>query len=279
MIGRALPKASVDTVTTESRLGAESAVRHLHAAGRRRIGFVNGPRETHAGRAHATPATRKVSASVGLELDESLVEEGDDFTVEPGRAATVRLLERASPDAIFCANDLIATGALTALHDANLAVPGDVAVVGMDNTYLCDVVYPRLTSVDTQAARRGREAAELLVKRIEQPTRRVRIVDVPPTPGRPRDLRSGGDVVTAIPEPGRRLDRFLSRRGSVGVGLSRTEALVLLVPRCCRSSSSASRRSCAASTSASPTHTRATGSRPTSSACRTSARSSTTACS
>jgi LacI family transcriptional regulator len=50
----------------------------------------------------------------------------------------------------------------------------------MDNTYLCDVVYPRLTSVDTQAARRGREAAELLVKRLEQPTRRVRIVDVPP---------------------------------------------------------------------------------------------------
>jgi LacI family transcriptional regulator len=51
----------------------------------------------------------------------------------------------------------------------------------MDNTYLCDVVYPRLTSVDTQAARRGREAAGLLMKRLEHPTRRVRVLDIPPS--------------------------------------------------------------------------------------------------
>lgn len=179
VIGRALPKPKVDTVTTESRLGAEAAVRHLHAHGRRRIAFVNGPRETTPGASRHLGYVEGLRA-VGLELDETLVEEGEDFTVEPGRAATERLLKRAKPDAIFCANDLIATGALTALHDANLAVPGDVAVVGMDNTYLCDVVYPRLTSVDTQAARRGRDAAELLMKRLEHPSRRVRIVDVPP---------------------------------------------------------------------------------------------------
>ena len=100
--------------------------------------------------------------------------------VEPGRAATARLLQRERPDAILCTNDLLATGALSALHDAGLAVPGEVAVVGMDNSPLCDVVYPRLTSVDLGAARARLAAAELLMKRIEQPTRRARTLDVTP---------------------------------------------------------------------------------------------------
>ncbi len=89
VIGRALPKARVDTVTTETRAGAEAAVRHLHAAGRRRIGLVNGPRETTPGALRYAGYAAGLRA-VGLELDDRLVEMGEDFTVEPGRAATVQ---------------------------------------------------------------------------------------------------------------------------------------------------------------------------------------------
>ena len=155
-------------------------MRHLYSAGRRRIAFVNGPSETLPGKMRLDGYADGLRACKAA-FDERLVEIAEGFTVEPGRAATVRLLERERPDAIFCANDLIATGALTALHDAGLDVPGDVAVIGMDNTYLCDVVYPRLTSVDIGASRRGHAAAELLMKRIELPSRRARIIDVPPT--------------------------------------------------------------------------------------------------
>jgi LacI family transcriptional regulator len=169
----------VDTVRTDSRAGATEAVRHLYAAGRRRIGFVNGPPETVPGGARHRGYAEGLR-SVGLELDESLIETGEDFTMDPGRAATGRLLERERPDAILCANDLIATGALTALHDTGLEVPADVAVVGMDNTSLCDVVYPRLTSVDLGAVRRGEAAARLLLQRIDRPSRRARTIDVPP---------------------------------------------------------------------------------------------------
>ena len=180
VIGRASQGARVDTVQTDSRVGAAEAVRHLHSAGRRRIAFVNGPSETLPGKMRLDGYADGLRACKAA-FDERLVEVAEGFTVEPGRAATVRLLERERPDAIFCANDLIATGALTALHDAGLDVPGDVAVIGMDNTYLCDVVYPRLTSVDIGASRRGHAAAELLMKRIELPSRRARIIDVPPT--------------------------------------------------------------------------------------------------
>jgi LacI family transcriptional regulator len=179
VLGRPTSGVRVDTVRVNSRRGAAEAVRHLHAARRRRIAFVNGPDGT-------VPAgIRRLGyldglAACGIEPDEALVEEADDFTVGPGRAAAARLLERARPDAIFCANDLIAIGALAALRDAGLRVPDDVSVVGMDNTYLCDVTCPPLTTIDLGAAQRARMAGELLLARIERPSRNARTLGVEP---------------------------------------------------------------------------------------------------
>ena len=108
------------------------------------------------------------------------MEVADDFMTGPGRRATERLLARGRPDAIFCANDLLAVGALAALRDARLSVPGDVAVVGMDNTALAEVAWPALTSVDLGSAERARVAAELLFRRIENPKRTPQTVSVEP---------------------------------------------------------------------------------------------------
>jgi LacI family transcriptional regulator len=179
VIGRTTKGARFDTVRANSRRGAAEAVRHLHEGGRRRIAFVNGPQET------VPAASRRLGyldglRACGLERDDSLCETASDFTIEPGREATARLLERIRPDAIFCANDLMAIGALAALREAGLEVPRDVAVVGMDNTYLCDVSYPPLTTIDLGAAERARIAAELLLKRIERPSRKARTVGAAP---------------------------------------------------------------------------------------------------
>lgn len=179
VIGPATNRTHVDTVRGNSRRGAAEAVRHLRARGRTRIALLNGPRGT------LPAASRRLGyldglRSAGVRRDDLLIEDADDFTMEPGRQAAERLLTRARPDAVLCANDLLAIGALAALRGAGLAVPEDVAVVGMDNTYLCELTAPPLTTIDLGAAERARTAAELLVERLEHPEREPRTVDVAP---------------------------------------------------------------------------------------------------
>jgi LacI family transcriptional regulator len=179
VIGRPVKDSPVDTVRANSRRGAAEAVRHLHAAGRRRIALLNGPPHTAPGSSRRLGYLDALR-SCGLERDDALIEVADDFMVEPGRRATVRLLERTRPDAIFCANDLLAAGALAALREADLGVPGDVALVGMDNSVLAEHTWPPLTTIDLGSAERARIAAELLLKRIERPGRPTRTVGVEP---------------------------------------------------------------------------------------------------
>ena len=179
VIGNPTKGAKVDTVRANSRAGAAEAVRHLHANGRRRIALVNGPEQTAPGSARRLGYLDAIRAC-GLARNDELIEVADDFMIEPGREAVERLLARTTPDAIFCANDLLALGALSALRAAGLDVPRDVALVGMDNTNLSLVTSPPLTTVDIGSGERARIAAELLLLRIAQPGRRVRSVGVEP---------------------------------------------------------------------------------------------------
>ena len=179
VIGRPAKGTPVDTVHAHSRKGAAAAVRHLCATGRSRIAFVNGPEHTVPG------ASRRLGyldglRSCGLERDDALIEVASDFMAEPGRRAAEALLDRVRPDAILGANDLLAVGVLAALHERGLEVPGEVALAGMDDSALCELTWPSLTSVDLGSAARARIAAELLLDRIEEPDREPRLVGVDP---------------------------------------------------------------------------------------------------
>ncbi|MBA2331407.1 MAG: LacI family DNA-binding transcriptional regulator [Actinobacteria bacterium] len=179
VIGGPRSDAITDTVHAFSRKGARDAVLHLCGLGRSRVAFVNGPQ-------HTTPGASRRRGYLdglrfcGLARDDSLIEVASDFMIEPGRVAAERLLERERPDAILCANDLLAIGALSALRDAGLEVPGDVALVGMDNIPLSRITFPPLSTVDLGSAERARIAAELLLDRIESPGREPQVVGVEP---------------------------------------------------------------------------------------------------
>ena len=179
VIGRPTVGTPVDTVRAYSRKGAAEAVRHLHAVGRTRIAFVNGPTHTVSGSSRRRGYLDGLR-SCGLPRDDELIEVAADFMVEPGRHAAELLLARVRPDAILCANDLLAVGVLAALRDAKLEVPEQVALVGMDNTDLSALTWPALTTVDLGSFERARIAAELLLARIEEPGRDAQVVGVEP---------------------------------------------------------------------------------------------------
>ncbi len=175
VIGQLPDEVQVDNVRTDSRTGIALAVDHLVSGGRKRIAFINGPLDTVPGAARDS-GYREAMRRHGLE---HRIEVGE-FQYEAGRVAAERLLGSGQPDAIICANDLIAVGALHALLVAGVRVPQDVALVGMDDTELARMSYPQISSVSLGSAARGRLAAQLLLERIKDPALKARRELVPP---------------------------------------------------------------------------------------------------
>ncbi|WP_157245569.1 LacI family DNA-binding transcriptional regulator [Nonomuraea typhae] len=179
IIGQVPEGTRVDNVRADSRTGVKLALDHLHALGRRRIALVNGPLDTVPGAARAAAYAEALDA-LGLPYDEELVEIGDFYRPDGARAVAALLARRPDVDALMCANDLIALGALDVLRASGRRVPADVAVVGMDDTDLAAASWPSLTSVSLGSAERGKAAAELLLDRLQHGEREPRLVTVAP---------------------------------------------------------------------------------------------------
>jgi LacI family transcriptional regulator len=176
--GNVPAKAGVDTVRANSPKGILLAIEHLIAQGRKEIAFVNGPADTVPGTARAkgfADALKQFKLRSAGEI------EAADFTFAAGRAAGKKLFAKNRPGAVLCANDLLAVGVMHELAGYGLDVPGDVAVVGMDDSELAEQCFPPLTSVNLGSAERGRRAAELLLARIEDNTRTPRRIVVQPS--------------------------------------------------------------------------------------------------
>ncbi|MBW5484242.1 LacI family DNA-binding transcriptional regulator [Streptomyces bambusae] len=158
-------------VDADNRAGARAAVRHLLGLGRRRIAHLAGPQDQTsaadrlAGYRDALPPGMPERVAPG------------DFTVEGGLAAMRRLLADrpgpapdAGPDAVFAANDLMASGAIRALREHGRTVPGDVAVVGFDDTEgVATATDPPLTTVRQDVEGMGGHMARLLLDTLAAP--------------------------------------------------------------------------------------------------------------
>jgi len=103
-----------------------------------------------------------------------------DFSEMGGYDAMKRLISH-QPDAVFVASDMMAFGALRALREAGLAVPGDIAVVGFDDIPLTASSDPPLTTVRQSMYRLGDVAAKTLIDLINNPGRRRAVSSWPPS--------------------------------------------------------------------------------------------------
>jgi DNA-binding LacI/PurR family transcriptional regulator len=163
VIGRAMRSDTVDSVMTDEHVGARIAVEHLTSLGHERIVHVDGG--TGAGARQRRRGYERAMAAVGL-ANQARVLPGD-FTEQAGVAAAHHLLgDGRMPTAVFAANDLVASGAIDTLENAGVRVPGDVSVMGYDNTFLARLRQVSLTTIDQSTTDMGRIAMELLVERI-----------------------------------------------------------------------------------------------------------------
>jgi len=168
VIGNVPDDFPIDSVRTSSKRAAHLAVKHLVESGCRAIGFINGPQDTAPGRGRREGYEEALAAE-GLPFKESFVALGSDFTHQAGHEAARQLLQKARPDAVFCANDLLALGGLRAFREAGVSVPAEISVVGLDDTELAAMSTPSLSSVSLRSGERGGLAAQLLLKRLAVP--------------------------------------------------------------------------------------------------------------
>lgn len=143
--------------------GGNAAAAHLLDLGRRRIAFVGNATEHCPEFRDRWLGYRDALFARGIAPDAALQVDAMDSTEEVGYRAARELLERdAGFDALFAASDLIAIGAMRALDDAGLRVPGDVSVVGFDDIPMARFAAPPLTTVLQDTKRAG----EMLVERL-----------------------------------------------------------------------------------------------------------------
>lgn len=152
-------EVGVDVVGIDQALGARLVVEHLRRTGAGSIVHLAGPSDWFDAQARASGFT---AALAEFGLDGELVGPGE-WTPRAGYELTTGLIASGLPDALFAANDMIAIGALHALHEHGLRVPEDVAVVGFDNTRGAEFLIPSLTTVAQPFAEVGREALRHLV--------------------------------------------------------------------------------------------------------------------
>jgi DNA-binding LacI/PurR family transcriptional regulator len=149
-------------VSTDDGSAAVQAFTHLSALGHERIGLVLGPEDHMPSRrklAAFTEAAQRVQMSVAP-VEHAL------FSLEGGQAATTRML-RQGVTGVICASDVLALGAIRAVRRAGLTVPGDVSVVGYDDSAWLNCTDPPLTTVRQPIQSMGGSAVALLVNQME----------------------------------------------------------------------------------------------------------------
>lgn len=159
---------------------AELAMEHLYALGHRRIAHLAGP-------AGAQPARDRLAGYDQWRRDHGLTyravaECNGEWDSDDGYTAMQRVLvEHPLPTAVFASNDVMAIGALHALYDFGLTVPGDVSVIGVDDIDLCHHLHPPLTTVAQPMVAMARSGIDMLLRLINGEPLTKTQVTLPPT--------------------------------------------------------------------------------------------------
>jgi DNA-binding LacI/PurR family transcriptional regulator len=180
-----VPGLRVNRIYADIEGGMRQAVAHLVKKGRRKIGVLHGPWEVpfKTGRKKIKVPFIDTQLKVQgllralqvqhISCDPSWLRSGTANSEAEGyRVMKGWLSEKDLPEAIVCGNDDLALGALKAFKEAGKRVPQDIAVIGFDDNERAKRSHPPLTTVRQPLAQMGRDAVDILVRRIKRPALR-----------------------------------------------------------------------------------------------------------
>jgi len=140
--------AKINTVRIDNYYGAKLAAELLLKNGYTKIGLINGPND-HYDAVERERGFLDTFHSSEVNVPQEACVNGD-FTIASGYTAAEKLFNQYVPEALFCANDYMAAGAMQYIQAKGYEIPEDVAVIGYDNLDVAHAVYPRLTTLDNR---------------------------------------------------------------------------------------------------------------------------------
>ncbi len=163
-----LPFANLSSVSTDDRQAARCAMDSLIALGHRKFVIVGGDRKVSDTSRLRYEGCLQSFRNHGIEYDEDLDYQGVRFSYQDGYNATQQLIANGRPfTALFAVADVMAIGAIRALHNNGLRIPRDVSVMGFDGLPLGSFLVPQLSTVIQSTQIMAQRSVEILIDRIE----------------------------------------------------------------------------------------------------------------
>lgn len=166
LVNHEMTGLSVPCVISDEEGGVRAALECLIGKGHKSIAMLAGRFSPYISerRYHAF---RKIMQEYGLPLSQSSIRMVDPVLENAVDAATSLLSQKDRPTAVFGANDIIAAGVMKAAIRLHLRIPEDVAVIGCDDSKLCKVMEPEMTSIHISCAEMGMRSADLLLSLLQ----------------------------------------------------------------------------------------------------------------
>jgi LacI family transcriptional regulator len=157
-----LPEACT---SLDNEKGGYLATRHLLELGHKDIAYISGPTDKCDASLRLEGHKRALSEA-GLPTNPQLIFNGD-YSEEDGKIGLLELMARDVPfTALVCANDWMASGAISCARDLGMSLPHDLSVVGFDDVVFAHHVFPRLTTVSNPIAEMAEMSAKYILNKV-----------------------------------------------------------------------------------------------------------------
>jgi len=161
VFNRMVPSDIAGVVMMDDVEGAKTAVQHLLASGRRKIGIIAGAEISPSAQA------RIEGFMSAIPDDDPPIERAVPSHIQPGRDAAIQLLTRHQDvDGLLCHNDLVAVGAVEACKELGKRIPEDIAIIGFDDITIAGLISPKLTTLRVDRRETGKLMTEYLLRLI-----------------------------------------------------------------------------------------------------------------